>query len=161
MHIVGFQSIYRVLFMICSLAAIPLRGYPYCFCLFYVFLNVDVVQYIVIALTRSRELKRFLFVLKICLSSCNFSFSGKQLFFVALIGLAVFLVFAIGAFVFVHDYFEPSTPLFCNTLWECFISVAREGLLDTLGVVSLQVSPEKLIKHVLIIAQFFVDHSIH
>ena len=51
----GFQSTYRFLFLICSIAAIPLRGYPYCICLFYVFLKVDVVQYILTALSRSRK----------------------------------------------------------------------------------------------------------
>ena len=51
--IFGFQSIYRFFFLICSIAAIPLRGYTYPFCLFYVFLKVDVVQYILTALHRS------------------------------------------------------------------------------------------------------------
>ena len=49
----GFQSIYRFFFLICSIAAIPLRGYTYPICLFYVFLKVDVVQYILTALHRS------------------------------------------------------------------------------------------------------------
>ncbi len=53
--IFGFQPVYRFVFLICSIAAIPLRGYPYCICLFYVFLKVDVVQYILTALSRSRE----------------------------------------------------------------------------------------------------------
>ncbi len=52
----GFQSMYRMIFLFCSLIAISLRGYPYCICLFYVFLNVDVVQHILEALTRSRKL---------------------------------------------------------------------------------------------------------
>lgn len=51
----GFQSLYRLIFLACSIAAIFLRGYTYCICLFYVFLKVDVVQYILTALTRARK----------------------------------------------------------------------------------------------------------
>ena len=54
----GFQSMYRLIFLFCSIIAIPFRGYPYCICLFYVFLKVDVVQHIIEALTRSRELTK-------------------------------------------------------------------------------------------------------
>lgn len=51
----GFQSLYCLIFLLSSIAAIPLRGYPYCICLFYVFLKVDVVQYMLEALTRARK----------------------------------------------------------------------------------------------------------
>ena len=53
--IFGVQSMYRFVFLMCSIAAIPLQGYPYCICLFYVFVNVDVVQYIFTALYGSCE----------------------------------------------------------------------------------------------------------
>ncbi len=59
----GFQSMYRLIFLLCSGSAIPLRGYPYCICLFYVFLNVDVVQHILEALRRSCKLIIFNFFL--------------------------------------------------------------------------------------------------
>ena len=58
--------------------------------------------------------------------------------FVGFISAGVLLVFAVVAFIFLHDYFEASgdPALFCDNLWQCFMSVTREGLLDTLGPVS-------------------------
>ena len=58
----------------------------------------------------------------------------------ALIGAAVLLVFAMGAFIFLHGYFfvsdDQETTLYCGGLWQCFVTVSREGLLDSLGPVS-------------------------
>ena len=56
-----------------------------------------------------------------------------------MIAAGVLLVFGVVAFVFLQDHFNETddNPLFCNTLWECFVSVSREGLLDTLGPVSV------------------------
>lgn len=36
-----------------------------------------------------------------------------------------------------HNFFNRETPLFCYTMWECYVTVIREGLLDTFGAVSL------------------------
>ena len=132
--IFGFQSVYRFVFLICSIAAIPLQGYPYCICLFYVFLKVDVVQYILTALSRSCEYYNG----KLQLLYCPLSL-GKQLVFVGMIAAGILLVFGVVAFIFLHDHFNKTNnnPLFCNTLWQCFVSVSREGLLDTLGPVSV------------------------
>ncbi len=59
--------------------------------------------------------------------------------FVGMIAAGVLLVFGVVAFIFLHDHFNETddNPLFCNTLWQCFVSVSREGLLDTLGPVSV------------------------
>ena len=54
----------------------------------------------------------------------------------ALIGAAVLLVFAMGSFIFLHGYFfvsdDQGTTLYCDGLWQCFVTVSREGLLDSL-----------------------------
>ena len=65
-------------------------------------------------------------------------FLGKLLVFIGLITAGIFLVFSVVAFLFIQDHFNETddNPLFCNSLWQCFISVSREGLLDTLGQVS-------------------------
>ena len=47
------------------------------------------------------------------------------------------LIFAVIAFAFLHDYMDDNENLFCSTLFECFVTVSREGLLDTLGPVSI------------------------
>ena len=56
----SFQSIYRVFFVMFSIAALILSGYFYCLCLAYIFLNSDIVQYMSIALQRSGK---YLFLL--------------------------------------------------------------------------------------------------
>ena len=45
-------------------------------------------------------------------------------------------VYAVFAFAFMSGFFDLSENLYCRTLLECFITVTREGLLDTLGAVS-------------------------
>ena len=66
--------------------------------------------------------------------------TAKQLIYVALIGLAVILIFAVIAFAFLHDYMDDNENLFCSTLFECFITVSREGLLNTIGIVSITIT---------------------
>ena len=65
--------------------------------------------------------------------------TGKQLRSVGLLGLAVFLIYAVVSFAFLHNFFNPydmDYNLFCNTLIQCYVTVIREGLLNTLGAVS-------------------------
>ena len=140
--VLSFPVIYRFLFLISSITATFLSGFPYCFCLFYIFLNVDVVEQILLAIRKSGQfccyLGCILFLSSNCVQFLSFIFSAKHLFFLALIGASIMLVFAMGAFLFTSAYFEAQSALFCNSLWECFITVLREGLLGTLGLVSLQ-----------------------
>ncbi len=65
-------------------------------------------------------------------------FLGKLLVFIGMMTAGILLVFSVVAFVFIQDHFNETddNPLFCNSLWQCFISVSREGLLNTLGQVS-------------------------
>ena len=64
---------------------------------------------------------------------------GTQLMSVGLLGLAVFLIYAVLSFAFLHDFFNPydmDYNLFCNTLIQCYVTLMREGLLNTIGIVS-------------------------
>lgn len=45
-------------------------------------------------------------------------------------------IYGVISFVLIPNYFDPEDDLFCGTLFQCFISITRIGLLDTLGVVS-------------------------
>ena len=54
----------------------------------------------------------------------------------ALLGLGFLLIFAVVSFVFLHNFFDNDT-MFCRTMIECYVSVIREGLLDTIGTVSI------------------------
>ena len=67
-----------------------------------------------------------------------FSFIGKSLLWVAFLGLIVLYMYAVLSFVFLHESFftqNPDVPLHCDDLSQCFVSVIRYGLLDTLGPV--------------------------
>ena len=72
----------------------------------------------------------------------------------ALIGAAVLLVFAMGSFIFLHGYFfvsdDQGTTLYCGGLWQCFVTVSREGLLNSLGPVSTYAPKhiERYLKHI-------------
>ena len=56
-----------------------------------------------------------------------------------LLGLAVLLVYAVITFFVLSDYFDPGpndgSYTYCSSLIECYVTVIREGLLDTLGSV--------------------------
>ena len=51
--VLSSSVIYRFLFLISSITATFLSGFLYCFCLFYIFLNVDVVEHLFLALQKS------------------------------------------------------------------------------------------------------------
>ena len=62
-----------------------------------------------------------------------FLYLGKSLIWVAILGLIVLFIYAVVSFAWLHNYFTPADGQFCETLAECFYSVVRIGLLDTLG----------------------------
>ena len=59
-----------------------------------------------------------------------------QLVIVFLLGLSIIFMYAVTSFAFFHGHFDVEEGLFCETLAQCFLTVTREGLLDTLGSVS-------------------------
>ena len=71
-----------------------------------------------------------------------------QLIYVAIIGEVLILIFSVIAFAFLHDYFENENQLFCSTLWECFVTVTRDGWLSTIGTVSKFIFITKLFSRI-------------
>ena len=71
------------------------------------------------------------------IQSCKNYFLGKELIFVGLLILSIVLIYAVFSFAFMTNFFNPDDNLYCNTLWECYVTVIREGLLDTFGAVSI------------------------
>ena len=63
-------------------------------------------------------------------------FIAVQIISVALLGLSILFIFAVVSFIFWHNYFDNENR-FCRTMLECYVSVIRDGLLDTLGVVRM------------------------
>jgi len=65
--------------------------------------------------------------------------AGIALVWVAILGLVVLYIYSVVSFAFLHESFlmpdNDDANLFCNTLFECLISVLRYGLIDNLGLV--------------------------
>ncbi|XP_019860520.1 PREDICTED: inositol 1,4,5-trisphosphate receptor-like protein A [Amphimedon queenslandica] len=115
-YLFSFSPMYRVLFLLFSLLSIGTFGYFYCLCLPYIFLNIDVMQDIVKAISRRR----------------------KQLFLIACFILSLLLIYAVLSFAIMSSFFNPGeNNQFCTTLWQCYITVIREGLLDGFGAISV------------------------
>ncbi|XP_019850014.1 PREDICTED: uncharacterized protein LOC109580894 isoform X2 [Amphimedon queenslandica] len=107
----SFSTLYRIIFLLFSIAALTTSSYFYCGCILYVFIRSNVLNYVLTALARS----------------------ALQLISVALLGLSILLIFAVFSFILWHNYFD-NVHRFCETMVECYVSVIREGLLDTLGI---------------------------
>jgi len=67
------------------------------------------------------------------------SHAGISLLWVAILFLVVLYIYSVVSFAFLHESFlkedNDDADLFCNTLFECLISVLRYGLIDNLGLV--------------------------
>ena len=131
-HFFSFTPVYRIIFTIFSLLALGTSGYFYCGCILYVFLKSSTPEQIVIALKRSGMFISPLFAILLFTNMCLVF----QLISVGLLVLAVLLMYAVISFVFLHNFYDRNADLYCNTLLECYITVIRVGLLDTLGAVS-------------------------
>ena len=116
------------------------NGYFYCGCILYIFLNDDVLQQVLTALRRSGEYF-YQLILAVTEGRNNFSLFflppvAAQLVSVALLGMGILLIFSVISFVFLHNFFDNQT-VFCRSMFECYVSVIREGLLDTIGTVRI------------------------
>ena len=64
---------------------------------------------------------------------------GQSLLWVAALGLVVLYIYAVVSFAFLHESFQApdndDATLFCSTLYECFVSTIRYGLIENLGLV--------------------------
>ena len=56
---------------------------------------------------------------------------------VALFGLVCIFVYAVVSFAFFRDFFEPDSGLYCESLWQCLLTVLRVGLLSSFNDVSM------------------------
>ncbi|XP_076470932.1 inositol 1,4,5-trisphosphate-gated calcium channel ITPR2-like isoform X2 [Babylonia areolata] len=58
--------------------------------------------------------------------------NGKSLLWVAVLGLVVFYLYGIIGFAMMRSMFDPNSNLYCNTLWQCTVTVIRYGLIGDL-----------------------------
>ena len=78
-----------------------------------------------------------------CYHNNNYIFlfhAGKSLLWIAALGLAILFIYAIVSFVFlrdsVHNINNEGSSMFCENLGQCFVTVLRVGLIESLGSVS-------------------------
>ena len=74
--------------------------------------------------------------------SCKQSVAGRSLTYVFLYGLLFIWVFTLMGFAFFRELYEEETGLYCNTLYQCYVTNLHRGLILTLHeVLPLQLHP--------------------
>ena len=63
--------------------------------------------------------------------------AAPQLLTIGILGVVILFGYSVISFIIYSSVFDEQSGLYCITLFECFVSVSRIGLLDTLGQVSL------------------------
>ena len=53
---------------------------------------------------------------------------GKSLLWVAVLGMVVFYLYALVAFAWFRDVFDPREQFYCGTLFQCTVTIIRYGL---------------------------------
>ena len=66
-----------------------------------------------------------------------FCFIESQLFSLTLVLFALLWIYAIISFTFLYSFFDVNQNLFCDSLFECYITVLRVGLFSSFGGVSI------------------------
>ena len=61
---------------------------------------------------------------------------ARQLISIALFAIVCIFIYSVVSFALFRDFFEPESALFCETLWQCFLTVLRVGLLSSFHDVS-------------------------
>ena len=60
---------------------------------------------------------------------------GRSLIWVAILGLIMLYVYALLGFAFFRASFEPGQQLYCNTLYECSVTIIRYGMIGDIDEV--------------------------
>ena len=64
--------------------------------------------------------------------------AGISLLWVAILGLVVLYIYSVVSFAFLHESLlieNDEANLFCDTLFQCLITMIRYGLMDNPGLV--------------------------
>jgi inositol 1,4,5-triphosphate receptor type 1 len=109
---IGLQSIYFALFLLFSILSLFFDGYFYCFHLFIIVVNNDILARVLQSITRN----------------------GKSLLWVAALMIVIIYVYAIVSFAFLRRSFDRDEGLFCENLGQCFVTALKFGLLSGGGL---------------------------
>ncbi len=71
-------------------------------------------------------------VIRLLISS--FFISGRTLLWVAILGIAIVYIFALAAFALMRGHMDPhgEQSLYCQSLWQCLVSMIRYGFIGEL-----------------------------
>ncbi|XP_055955374.1 inositol 1,4,5-trisphosphate receptor type 1 [Patella vulgata] len=106
----SFTTFYYVMFLGLSIGGTFTSGYFFAFHLLNIVNNNQLLSGVIKAVTQN----------------------GKSLLWVAVLGLVVFYLYGIIGFALMRSMFDPNEYLYCNTLWQCTITVIRYGLIGDL-----------------------------
>ena len=115
----GPKVIFIWIIFISSVLSLPFRGYFYPISLLFILDRSDILRRVLLAVTKN----------------------GRSLIFVAIFGFIVIYIFSVIGFALFYQQaqstVEPGSPnyVFCRTLYECFISIGRWGLVETVAVI--------------------------
>ena len=115
----GSKVIFMWMIFLSSVLSLPFRGYFYPISLLFILERSDILRRVLLAVTKN----------------------GKSLIFVAILGFIVIYIFSVIGFALFYQQaqstVEPDSQnyVFCRTLYECFISIGRWGLVETVAVI--------------------------
>lgn len=118
-NIFGSKVVFIWMIFLSSILSLPFRGYFYPISLLFILERSDILQRVLLAVTKN----------------------GKSLLYVAMFGVIVIYIFSVAGFALFYEQaqstIEPSSQnyVFCRTLYECFISIGRWGLIETVAVI--------------------------
>ncbi|KAL8600021.1 hypothetical protein ACOMHN_057790 [Nucella lapillus] len=101
-------TFYYLLFFACSLLGTAFYGYFFSFHLLHVALMNQLLQRVILAVTRN----------------------GVSLVLVAILGLAIIFMFSLVAFAFYREYLDADNGRQCRTAYECFITLIHHGFVE-------------------------------
>ncbi|CAH1798283.1 unnamed protein product [Owenia fusiformis] len=106
----SFQTFYFTLFLGMSVAGTITQGYFFAFHLLNIVNNNQLLGGVIQAVTQN----------------------GRSLLWVAVLFLIVFYLYGLVAFALLRPSFKPNEEFYCETLWQCTITVVRYGMVGDL-----------------------------
>ena len=105
-------SVYHVLLVVTSILGIAFHGYAFCFHLFHIVSGNDILNRVLRAITNQ----------------------ARPLANVAALLLVIIYVYSVIAFAFMRKYFDHEIGAYCDTMYMCFVTSMRLGLLTGGGM---------------------------
>ncbi|CAH1798712.1 unnamed protein product [Owenia fusiformis] len=106
-HFFSFKTLYYLMFLGLSVAGTVFQGYFFAFHLLNIVTTNQLLKGVIQAVTQN----------------------GKSLIWVAILGFIVFYLYALVSFALLRSSFDPKNELYCQTLWQCTVTVIRYGLI--------------------------------